>query len=322
MICAGTAVLFINCIFSILAKEEKTMIPDKSDDNYTLDSVKLLIRKYGDENKASYKEHEIDLIARYMYFSRKRGFIKNGKLEGLVKYFTESIRRIVYCEGGIPDDIEIDGERVLSDWVYKGFSVIDRVLYIGADYKNRENDKFIMRFFQAMGFVLIKADDSHPSISTAVTHSIAGRLLVCDIKGKKLPSDTDRIRFGSRTLRFCFSHAENSIIATLFNQYEHYKGIYDLYVVRKMFGDGYKETVGTIVDDEKSEELIGYLDELTKLLSEYIFCRSADEAVDVIADFELSAAEYFPNKKDTNFNVFCWMIPDEDMADMISKLYS
>ncbi len=262
--------------------------------------IKAIVEQAMNQNGARYEEDEFNLLRKYFIACLNLGYLKPNDLVPMVNKFAQVIKLIV---------LNYNNVNKMDYYMING-----SVLYISGALKNSNDMFYQINFYKAISEVILKVNDKHVGISSAICEIIAEKIYNMDTNGSRIiMPNTVSEQLGDEKIQIRAGYMNYNLIISLLKQLFISKNINENKVINRMFFETFEAVINDLFNDNNDKLLLDVLD---KICIMYINRKVAGvfnpTEKELLNKYQIIINESF-NKLDQNYFAFCALITTDEL---------
>lgn len=262
--------------------------------------IKAIVEQAMNQNGARYEEDEFNLLRKYFIACLNLGYLKPNDLVPMVNKFAQVIKLIV---------LNYNNVNKMDYYMING-----SVLYISGALKNSNDMFYQINFYKAISEVILKVNDKHVGISSAICEIIAEKIYNMDTNGSRIiMPNTVLEQLGDEKIQIRAGYMNYNLIISLLKQLFISKNINENKVINRMFFETFEAVINDLFNDNNDKLLLDVLD---KICIMYINRKVAGvfnpSEKELLNKYQIIINESF-NKLDQNYFAFCALITTDEL---------
>ncbi len=262
--------------------------------------IKDIVQQAMEQNGAKYEEDEFNLLRKYFIACLNLGYLQPKDLVLMVNKFASVIKIIVlnYNKVNKMDYYLINGS----------------VLYISGALKETNDMFYQINFYKAVSEIILKANDKHIGISSAICEMVAEKIYNMDTNGSRiiLPKTVSE-QLGENIIQIRAGYMNYNLVISLAKQLFICKGLNENKIINRMFFEGFDNVLNEIFKDNNTILLLDVLDKICIMyINRNVNKITNPNEKSLIDKYQIILNDTFVNL-DQNYFAFCALITTDEL---------
>lgn len=262
--------------------------------------IKAIVEQAMQQNGARYEEDEFNLLRKYFIACLNLGYLEPKDLVPMVNKFASVIKLIV---------LNYNNVNKMDYYMING-----NVLYISGALKDTNDTFYEINFYKAVSEVVLKANDKHVGISSALCEMLAEKIHNMDTNGSRiiLPRTVDE-QIGNDKIELRAGYMNYNLVISLAKQLFISMNLNENKIINRMFFEGFDSVLNDTFNDKNSILLLEVLDKISIMYINRkvngIFNQNEKSLMD---KYQIIINDSF-TKLDQNYFAFCALITTDEL---------
>lgn len=270
--------------------------------------IKAIVEQAMQQNGARYEEDEFNLLRKYFIACLNLGYLEPKDLVPMVNKFASVIKLIV---------LNYNNVNKMDYYMING-----GVLYISGALKDNNDMFYQINFYKAVTEVVLRANDKHIGISSALCEMVAEKIYNMDVNGSRIiMPKTEEEQVGDTKIQIRAGYVNYNLVISLAKQLFISKNINENKVINRMFFEGYDVVLNDLFNNSNDILLLEVLDKICIMYISRKVSKITNPSEQALTDkYQIIINDSF-TKLDQNYFAFCALITtDELRKKCMSKL--
>ncbi len=270
--------------------------------------IKAIVEQAMQQNGARYEEDEFNLLRKYFIACLNLGYLEPKDLVPMVNKFASVIKLIV---------LNYNNVNKMDYYMING-----GVLYISGALKDNNDTFYQINFYKAVTEVVLRANDKHIGISSALCEMVAEKIYNMDVNGSRIIMPrTEEEQVGDTKIQIRAGYVNYNLVISLAKQLFISKNINENKVINRMFFEGYDVVLNDLFNNSNDILLLEVLDKICIMYISRKVNKVTNPSEQALTDkYQIIINDSF-TKLDQNYFAFCALITtDELRKKCMSKL--
>ena len=262
--------------------------------------IKAIVEQAMQQNGARYEEDEFNLLRKYFIACLNLGYLEPKDLVAMVNKFASVIKLIV---------LNYNNVNKMDYYMING-----NVLYISGALKDTNDTFYEINFYKAVSEVVLKANDKHVGISSAICEMLAEKIHNMDTNGSRiiLPRTVEE-QIGNDKIELRVGYMNYNLVISLAKQLFISMNLNENKIINRMFFEGFDSVLNDTFNDKNSILLLEVLDKISIMYINRkvngIFNQNEKSLMD---KYQIIINDSF-TKLDQNYFAFCALITTDEL---------
>lgn len=262
--------------------------------------IKAIVEQAMQQNGARYEEDEFNLLRKYFIACLNLGYLEPKDLVPMVNKFASVIKLIV---------LNYNNVNKMDYYMING-----NVLYISGALKDTNDTFYEINFYKAVSEVVLKANDKHVGISSAICEMLAEKIHNMDTNGSRiiLPRTVEE-QIGNDKIELRAGYMNYNLVISLAKQLFISMNLNENKIINRMFFEGFDSVLNDTFNDKNSILLLEVLDKISIMYINRkvngIFNQNEKSLMD---KYQIIINDSF-TKLDQNYFAFCALITTDEL---------
>lgn len=262
--------------------------------------IKAIVEQAMQQNGARYEEDEFNLLRKYFIACLNLGYLEPKDLVAMVNKFASVIKLIV---------LNYNNVNKMDYYMING-----NVLYISGALKDTNDTFYEINFYKAVSEVVLKANDKHVGISSALCEMLAEKIHNMDTNGSRiiLPRTVEE-QIGNDKIELRAGYMNYNLVISLAKQLFISMNLNENKIINRMFFEGFDSVLNDTFNDKNSILLLEVLDKISIMYINRkvngIFNQNEKSLMD---KYQIIINDSF-TKLDQNYFAFCALITTDEL---------
>lgn len=262
--------------------------------------IKAIVEQAMQQNGARYEEDEFNLLRKYFIACLNLGYLEPKDLVPMVNKFASVIKLIV---------LNYNNVNKMDYYMING-----NVLYISGALKDSNDAFYEINFYKAVSEVVLKANDKHIGISSALCEMLAEKIHNMDTNGSRIimPRTVEE-QVGNDKIELRAGYINYNLIISLAKQLFISMNLNENKIINRMFYEGYDVVLNDTFNDKNSMLLLEVLDKICIMYINRKVKGIVNPNEKALTDkYQIIINDTF-TKLDQNYFAFCALITTDEL---------
>lgn len=262
--------------------------------------IKAIVEQAMQQNGARYEEDEFNLLRKYFIACLNLGYLEPKDLVPMVNKFASVIKLIV---------LNYNNVNKMDYYMING-----NVLYISGALKDSNDAFYEINFYKAVSEVVLKANDKHIGISSALCEMLAEKIHNMDTNGSRIimPRTVEE-QVGNDKIELRAGYINYNLIISLAKQLFISMNLNENKIINRMFFEGFDIVLNDTFNDKNSMLLLEVLDKICIMyINRKVKGMINPNEKSLMDKYQIIINDSF-TKLDQNYFAFCALITTDEL---------
>ena len=262
--------------------------------------IKAIVEQAMQQNGARYEEDEFNLLRKYFIACLNLGYLEPKDLVPMVNKFASVIKLIV---------LNYNNVNKMDYYMING-----NVLYISGALKDSNDAFYEINFYKAVSEVVLKANEKHIGISSALCEMLAEKIHNMDTNGSRIimPRTVEE-QVGNDKIELRAGYINYNLIISLAKQLFISMNLNENKIINRMFFEGFDIVLNDTFNDKNSMLLLEVLDKICIMyINRKVKGMINPNEKSLMDKYQIIINDSF-TKLDQNYFAFCALITTDDL---------
>ncbi len=262
--------------------------------------IKAIVEQAMQQNGARYEEDEFNLLRKYFIACLNLGYLEPKDLVPMVNKFASVIKLIV---------LNYNNVNKMDYYMING-----NVLYISGALKDSNDAFYEINFYKAVSEVVLKANEKHIGISSALCEMLAEKIHNMDTNGSRIimPRTVEE-QVGNDKIELRAGYINYNLIISLAKQLFISMNLNENKIINRMFFEGFDIVLNDTFNDKNSMLLLEVLDKICIMyINRKVKGMINPNEKSLMDKYQIIINDSF-TKLDQNYFAFCALITTDEL---------